>query len=111
VTLSPRREDAEPHGPWSAVPVEAQRPLAGLDGRVEGLVRLAALVSSRAPAAAYRDVVAAAMAAGATADDVVATLRAVAPGVGLARVVAAVPGLALAAGYDVDAALESLDEG
>ena len=91
--------------------MEAQRPPAGLDGRVEGLVRLAALVSSRAPAAAYQEVVTAAFAAGATTDDVVATLRAVAPSVGLARVVAAVPGLALAAGYDVDAALESLDEG
>ena len=53
----------------------------------------------------------AALAAGATADDVVGTLRAVAPSVGLARVVAAIPGLALAAGYDVDAALESLDDG
>ena len=91
--------------------MEAQRPPAGLDGRVEGLVRLAALVSSRASAAAYRDVVSTALAAGATADDVVGTLRAVAPSVGLARVVAAIPGLALAAGYDVDAALESLDDG
>jgi DNA-binding CsgD family transcriptional regulator len=62
-----------------------------------------------ATATAYRDVVADAHAAGATADEVVDTLCAVAPVVGSARVVSAAPGLALAAGYDVDAALERSD--
>jgi hypothetical protein len=41
---------------------------------------------------------------------VVDTLTAVAPSVGLARVVSAAPGLALALGYDIDRALESLDD-
>jgi hypothetical protein len=36
-------------------------------------------------------------------------LKVVAPSVGLARVVAAAPGLALALGYDIDSALETLD--
>jgi alkylhydroperoxidase/carboxymuconolactone decarboxylase family protein YurZ len=80
-----------------------------LDDKTHALVRLAALVASGATATAYRDVVADAHAAGATADEVVDTLCAVAPVVGSARVVSAAPGLALAAGYDVDAALERSD--
>jgi hypothetical protein len=36
-------------------------------------------------------------------------LKVVAPTVGLARLVTAAPGLALALGYDVDAALETVD--
>ena len=48
----------------------------------------------------------AARAAGADVDEIVGTLIAVAPTVGLARVVSAAPELALSLGYDVDAALE-----
>jgi hypothetical protein len=44
---------------------------------------------------------------GATFDEIVGCLIAVAPVVGLARVVSAAPELALALGYDVDAALEA----
>ncbi|MFS8586348.1 MAG: hypothetical protein FWJ72_14855, partial [Acidimicrobiia bacterium] len=43
-------------------------------------------------------------------DDVGATLGVVAGTVGLARVVAAAPDLARAAGYDLDRALEDRDE-
>jgi alkylhydroperoxidase/carboxymuconolactone decarboxylase family protein YurZ len=50
-----------------------------------------------------------ALAAGATVDDVVDTLKVVAPMVGLVNVVSAAPTLALALGYDIDAALETLD--
>jgi hypothetical protein len=50
-----------------------------------------------------------ALAAGASVDDVIAMLKVVAPSVGLARVVAAAPALALALGYDIDSALETLD--
>ena len=46
-------------------------------------------------------------AAGATADEIVGTLMAVAPITGVARTVAAAPEFGLALGYDVDAALES----
>jgi hypothetical protein len=40
---------------------------------------------------------------------VIDTLKAVAPTVGLARVVSAVPSVALALGYDIDTALEAVD--
>ena len=47
--------------------------------------------------------------AGATYDEIVGTLIAVMPIVGIARVVAAAPNLALAVGYDVSEALEVHD--
>jgi hypothetical protein len=49
------------------------------------------------------------MRAGATLDDLLAALIAVAGSVGSPRVVSAAPRIALAAGYDVDAALEATD--
>jgi hypothetical protein len=49
------------------------------------------------------------MRAGATLDDLLAALIAVAGSVGTPRVVSAAPRIALAAGYDVDAALEASD--
>ena len=51
----------------------------------------------------------AALGAGATADEIVGTLIAVAPITGLARVVSATPAVALAIGYDIDQAFEALD--
>jgi alkylhydroperoxidase/carboxymuconolactone decarboxylase family protein YurZ len=48
-----------------------------------------------------------ALAAGASEDEIVGLLIAVAPAVGLGRVVSAAPELGLALGYDVDSALES----
>jgi hypothetical protein len=47
-----------------------------------------------------------ALGAGATVDDIVGVLIAVAPTVGLARVVSAAPQLAAAIGYDVERAIE-----
>ena len=82
----------------------------GLDVRTAALARLAALVALRAAPASYRRCVDAAVASGASVDDVVGTLNVVARTVGLARVVSAAPDLALAAGYDVDAALEAVDD-
>jgi len=49
------------------------------------------------------------MRAGATLDDLLATLVAVAGSVGSPRVVSAAPRIALAAGYDIDAALEATE--
>jgi hypothetical protein len=49
------------------------------------------------------------MRAGATLDDLLATLATIAGSVGSPRVVSAAPRIALAAGYDVDAALEASD--
>jgi alkylhydroperoxidase/carboxymuconolactone decarboxylase family protein YurZ len=82
----------------------------GLDARADALVRLAALVAMGAPSAAYHGIVDAARAGGATDEEIIGTMIAVASTVGLSRVVPATTGLALGLGYDIDAALERLDE-
>lgn len=81
----------------------------GLDPKTHALVRLGALIALDAAPASYQWNVGMALAAGATIDEVVGVLIAVAPTVGLARAVSAAPELALAIGYDVDAALEAID--
>jgi hypothetical protein len=81
-------------------------PVQHFDARTEALLRLSALVAIDAPPSSYRGVVAEAMRAGARLEDLFAVLKAVAREVGSARVVAAAPLIALAAGYDVEAALE-----
>ena len=83
-----------------------RRGVGRLDPRTEALVRLAALVAIDAPPASFRSVVEEAQRLGARQEDLLATLLAVAGIVGSARVVCAAPRIALAAGYDVEAALE-----
>lgn len=80
-----------------------------LDGRTESLVRVAVLVPIDAPQSSFQPAVEAAIRAGATLDDLLAVLVAVAGSVGAPRVVSAAPRIALAAGYDVDAAFEASD--
>lgn len=80
-----------------------------LDDRTETLLRIGALVALDAPQASYQAAVGAAQRAGADLDDILAALVAVAGAVGSARVVAAAPKIALAAGYDIEAALERND--
>jgi 4-carboxymuconolactone decarboxylase len=77
-----------------------------LDPRTQALVRLGTLVALGASQESYGWGVEAAFAAGATVDEIVSTLLAVAPIVGVARVVAAASTLAGAVGYDIEAALE-----
>ncbi len=84
---------------------------AGLDPKTRALVRLAGLIAVSSAPASYQWCVAAALAAGADDDEVVAVLANVAPVVGTARVVAAAADLALSLGYDVDTAFESLGPG
>jgi alkylhydroperoxidase/carboxymuconolactone decarboxylase family protein YurZ len=81
-------------------------PVKRLDARTEALLRLGALVAIDAPQSSYRAVVSAALRAGARMEDLFAVLTAVASEVGSARVVAAAPCIALAAGYDVESELE-----
>lgn len=80
-----------------------------IDPRTHALVRLGALIALDAPVVAYQACTATALAAGATTADIVDTLIAVAPVTGEARLVAAASALALAIGYDIDAALEAYD--
>ena len=82
-----------------------------LDSKTHALVRLGAMLAIDAAPSSYHSSVEAALGAGASIDEVVGTVIAVAPTVGLARVVSAAPELALALGYDVDAALETPEEG
>ena len=82
-------------------------PASGLDPKTHALVRLGAALAIDAAPSSYQSSVEVALAAGASLDEVVGTLIAVAPTVGLARVVSAAPELALAIGYDIDAALET----
>jgi alkylhydroperoxidase/carboxymuconolactone decarboxylase family protein YurZ len=77
-----------------------------LDPRTEALVRLGALVALDAPPASFRCAVEEAQRVGARQEDLLATLLAVAGLVGTPRIVSAAPRIALAAGYDVEAALE-----
>jgi 4-carboxymuconolactone decarboxylase len=80
-----------------------------LDERAESLLRIGALVALDAPEASYRAAIGAATRAGADLEDLLAVLIAVAEPVGSVRIAAAAPRIALAAGYDVDAALERSD--
>ena len=77
-----------------------------LDARTEALLRIGALIAIDAPPSSYRAAVEAALRAGARLDDLLAVLLAVAGEVGSARIISAAPRIALAAGYDVEAALE-----
>jgi 4-carboxymuconolactone decarboxylase len=80
-----------------------------LDAKTRALVRLAALLSVGAATASCRATVDMARGAGATEQEIVGVLLAVAPAVGGARVVAAAPRLALAIDYDVEDVDEASD--
>ena len=82
----------------------------GIDAKTYALVRLAGMICLDASIASYQSAVSLALAAGATTSDIVDTLRSVAALVGCPRLVAAAPALALALGYDIDAALEDYHE-
>ena len=79
-----------------------------LDTRTMALVRIAALIAIDAGPPSYMNPIESALEAGATADEIVDTLEAVMPAIGVARVVSAAPKLGLALGYDVSRALEEL---
>ncbi len=77
-----------------------------LDGRTEAMVRIAALIALDAPASSYRAAVQDAQRSGATLDDLLTVLLALAGTVGSARIVSAAPKVAIAAGYDVEEAID-----
>ena len=80
-----------------------------LDKKTHALVRLGAAFAIDAAPSSYHAAIDLAQAAGAQVDEIVGTLIAVAPIVGTARVVSAAPELALALGYDIEAALEGVE--
>ena len=81
-----------------------------LDPRTAALVQIAALAAIGSPAVCLEWSTTRALAAGATEDEITDVLLAIAPVAGLGRVVTAVPGVADAFGYDIEAALEELDD-
>ena len=82
----------------------------GLDQKTHALVRLGAALAMDSAPSSYHATIERALAAGASVDEIVGALIAVAPTVGLARVVSAAPELALALGYDLEAALEAPED-
>jgi 4-carboxymuconolactone decarboxylase len=87
--------------------VLANRPqdagVAVLRPKVDLLVQLGALLALGAATSSLRATVERAIEAGATEAEIVGVLIAVAPAVGLARVVLTAPRLAVAIGYDLEA--------
>jgi 4-carboxymuconolactone decarboxylase len=81
----------------------------GLDPKTHALVRLGALLAIGAAPVSFHSNVEAALAAGATDDEILGALIAVAPVIGLAKVVSATPKVALPMGYDIDTALEGIE--
>ena len=81
-----------------------------LDARTHALTQVAALVAVDAATPSYLDPVDEARAAGASDDEIVGTLVALLPVVGIARIVSAAPKLALALGIDVGDALEAIGQ-
>ncbi len=85
------------------------REASGLDAKTHALVRLGALLALGAAPVSFHCNVQAAIVAGATDEEIVGTLIAVAPVIGMARVISATPKVALPMGYDIDEALEALE--
>jgi 4-carboxymuconolactone decarboxylase len=81
----------------------------GLDAKTHALVRVGALIAIDAAPPSYMNTIEDGLASGVTADEIVGTLIAVMPAIGVARVVSAAPKLGLALGYDVADALEGLE--
>jgi alkylhydroperoxidase/carboxymuconolactone decarboxylase family protein YurZ len=80
---------------------EFGREATGLDGRTFGLVKVAALIALDAPPASYAWQIANALEEGATPEDILGVLRAVAPQVGGPRVMAAAPEIMLGLGLSL----------
>jgi 4-carboxymuconolactone decarboxylase len=80
---------------------EGLREDTGLDGRTFGLVKIAALVALDAPPASYVWQVANALDEGATPEDILGVLRAIAPQVGGPKVIAAAPEIMVALGLSL----------
>ena len=81
-----------------------------LHPKTAALLRLGASVATGAPPACVGWSTGRALAAGATDEEIADTLLVIAPVTGLGRVVTAVPGVADAFGYDIEAALVNPDD-
>ena len=80
---------------------EAWQAQSGLDARAFSLVKIAALIAVNAPPASYLWQVSNALDAGATPNEILGVMRAIAPQVGGPRVVAAAPEIMVALGLSL----------
>lgn len=80
---------------------EAQLDRTGLDARTFALVKIAALIALDAPPASYMWQVPNALADGATPEDILGVMRAIAPQIGMPKVVAAAPEIMVALGLSL----------
>ena len=80
-----------------------------LDPRTAALLQLGVSVATGSSAVCLQWSAGRALAAGASKEEIADVLVAIAPVAGLGRVVSAVPGVAAALEYDVEAALEDVD--
>ena len=81
-----------------------------LDSRTVALLRLGASVAIGSSAVSLEWSATRAVAAGATDEEIAEVLLAIAPVTGLGRVASAAPEVAIALGYDIEAALEEPDD-
>jgi alkylhydroperoxidase/carboxymuconolactone decarboxylase family protein YurZ len=81
-----------------------------LDAKTAALLQVAVSVAIGSSAVCLQWSTARALAAGATQDQITDVLIAIVPVAGLGRIVSAAPEVATALGYDIDAALEELDD-
>src|SRR5215468_1803904 len=81
-----------------------------LNPKTAALVQVGALMAAGSPAVCLEWGTTRALAAGATEDEIIDVLLAIAPVAGLGRVTSAVPGIAAALGYDLEAALLDPDD-
>ena len=81
-----------------------------LDARSLSLLRLGAMMTSGTAGPVWQQRVSEALESGLSFEEIVEALTALAPTIGIDRTVAVAPELARALGYDIDAALERLDD-
>jgi alkylhydroperoxidase/carboxymuconolactone decarboxylase family protein YurZ len=80
-----------------------------LDPKTAALVRVGVLAAIGAPEVCLEWSGSQALAVGATEEEITGVLLAIAPVIGLGRVVGAAPGIASSFGYDIEAALDDPD--
>ncbi len=80
--------------------------ISALDHKTAALLQLGVSVAIGSPGVCLEWGTGRALAAGASEDEIADVLLAIAPVAGLGRVVCAAPGVAVALGYDIDAAME-----
>ena len=81
-------------------------PTSALDAKTDALIRVGAFIALGAAPTCYLGAIRAALDVGASPDEIVGTLVSVCATVGTARVVSASGAVAVALGYDIDAAFE-----